>query len=104
MRGSEMNDPLRVKEGRISFESNNAGGITGGISTGEDIVCRIAVKPTPSIARRQHTVDLKSRKDVEIEIKGRHDPAIPPRMVPVAEAMVAIVLADHLLRQRVARL
>jgi len=104
MRGSEMNDPLRVEEERISFESNNAGGITGGISTGEDIVCRIAVKPTPSIARRQHTVDLKSRKDVEIEIKGRHDPAIPPRMVPVAEAMVAIVLADHLLRQRVVRL
>jgi chorismate synthase len=104
MRGSEMNDPLRMQGGNIGFESNNAGGILGGISTGMDIVCRIAVKPTPSIAKKQHTVDLAAGMDAEIEIKGRHDPAIPPRMVPVAEAMVAIVLADHLLRQRMSRL
>lgn len=103
MRGSEMNDPLRIGEGKIGFMSNNAGGILGGISTGEDIVCRIAVKPTPSIAKRQQTIDLASGKETEIEIKGRHDPAIPPRIVPVAEAMVALVLADHLLRQRAAR-
>jgi chorismate synthase len=63
-----------------------------------------AVKPTPSIARRQRTVDLARGEAVEIEIKGRHDPAIAPRIVPVAEAMVALVLADHLLRQRGARL
>jgi len=104
MRGSEMNDPLRMEGGKIGFEGNNAGGILGGISTGMDIVCRIAVKPTPSIAKKQHTVDLAAGMDAEIEIKGRHDPAIPPRMVPVAEAMVAIVLADHLLRQRMSRL
>ena len=96
----EVSSPL----GDIGFEGNNAGGILGGISTGMDIVCRIAVKPTPSIAKKQHTVDLAAGMDAEIEIKGRHDPAIPPRMVPVAEAMVAIVLADHLLRQRMSRL
>ncbi len=104
MRGSEMNDPLILREGRIDFGSNNAGGILGGISTGQPIVCRIAVKPTPSISRKQRTVDMLSGKETEIEIKGRHDPAIPPRIVPVAEAMVALVLADHLLRQRAARL
>ena len=104
MRGSEMNDPLFMREGRINFESNHAGGILGGISTGGPIVCTIAVKPTPSIARRQNTVDLACGETAEIEIKGRHDPAIPPRIVPVAEAMVALVLADYLLRQRAARL
>ena len=76
----------------------------GGISTGAPIVCTISVKPTPSIAKRQTTVDLAHGTEAEIEIKGRHDPAIPPRIVPVAEAMVALVLADHLLRQRAARL
>lgn len=104
MRGGEMNDPITLREGRIDFESNNAGGILGGISTGAPIVCKIAVKPTPSISRKQNTVDLLSGKETEIEIRGRHDPAIPPRIVPVAEAMMAMVLADHLLRQRAARL
>jgi chorismate synthase len=104
MRGSEMNDSLVIREDNIDFESNNAGGILGGISTGSPIICRIAVKPTPSIAKQQRTVDLAKGDAVEIEIRGRHDPAIPPRIVPVAEAMVALVLADHLLRQRAARL
>ncbi len=104
MRGSEMNDPLSLRDGQVYFESNNAGGILGGISTGQPIICRIAVKPTPSISRKQRTVDLFSGKEAQIEIKGRHDPSIPPRIVPVAEAMVALVLADHLLRQRAARL
>ena len=104
MLGSEMNDSLKIREGETEFESNNAGGILGGISTGAPIVCKIAVKPTPSIAKRQRTVDLASMKSAEIEIMGRHDPAIPRRIVPVAEAMVAVVLADHLLRQRAARL
>jgi chorismate synthase len=102
--GSEMNDPISMSENKIDFVSNNAGGILGGISTGQEIVCRIAVKPTPSIAKPQRTVDLASGEAVQIEIKGRHDPAIPPRIVPVAESMVALVLADHLLRQRAARL
>lgn len=104
LKGSEMNDPLLWQDGGARFESNRAGGILGGISTGEPIVCRIAVKPTPSISRRQQTVNLAREEAAEIEIKGRHDPAIPPRIVPVAEAMVALVLADHMLRQRSARL
>ena len=104
LRGSEMNDPLLLREGGVEFESNNAGGILGGISTGAPIVCTISVKPTPSIAKKQKTVDLARGEAAEIEIRGRHDPAIPPRIVPVAEAMVALVLADHLLRQRVGRL
>ena len=103
-RGSEMNDPLLWQDGRVGFASNNAGGILGGISTGQEIICRIAVKPTPSIALLQKTVDLACSEAAEIEIKGRHDPAIPPRIVPVAEAMVALVLADHLLRSRTARI
>jgi len=74
----------------------------GGISTGAPIVCTISVKPTPSIAKKQKTVDMACGEAAEIEIRGRHDPAIPPRIVPVAEAMVALVLADHLLRQRAA--
>ncbi|WP_366070275.1 chorismate synthase [Methanothrix sp.] len=104
LRGSEMNDPISYENGMISFERNNAGGILGGISTGAPIVCRISVKPTPSIARSQRTVDLQSGESVDISVRGRHDPAIPPRIVPVAEAMIALVLADHLLRQRSARL
>ena len=104
MLGSEMNDSLKIMEDKIELESNNAGGILGGISTGAPIVCKIAVKPTPSISKRQKTVDIVSMKPAEIEIEGRHDPAIPPRIVPVAEAMTALVLADHLLRQRAARL
>jgi chorismate synthase len=104
LRGSQMNDPLIFREGMVDFETNNAGGILGGISTGAPILCRIAVKPTPSISRRQRTVDLEANRNAEIEIKGRHDPAIPPRIVPVAESMVAIVLSDHLLRSRSSRL
>ncbi len=104
MLGSQMNDPLLVRCGKVDFESNNAGGILGGISTGAPIVCTISVKPTPSIALAQRTVDLTSCEAAKIEVKGRHDPAIPPRIAPVAEAMVALVLADHLLRLRTARL
>ncbi len=98
LRGSEMNDPFCIQEGKVSCRSNNAGGTLGGISTGLDIVCRAAVKPTPSIGKPQQTVDLETGVNSEIVIKGRHDPTIPPRMVPVGEAMVALVLADHMLR------
>ncbi len=104
LQGSEMNDPLLLRDGKVDFASNHAGGILGGISTGAPIVCTISVKPTPSIAKQQSTVDLARGEATEIEIKGRHDPAIPPRIVPVAEAMVVLVLADHLLRQRGARI
>jgi chorismate synthase len=92
--GSGNNDPIT----RDGFASNHAGGILGGISTGQEIVVRIAVKPTPSIAKPQKTRDVNS-DEVEIAIKGRHDPCIVPRIVPVAEAMLALVLADCLLEQ-----
>lgn len=96
MKGSQMNDPICIKEGRPSFTTNNAGGILGGISNGEPIICRIAVKPTPSISKEQRTIDLGTMTDTRIKIKGRHDPSIPPRIVPVAEAMVSIVLVDQM--------
>ncbi|OPX66134.1 MAG: chorismate synthase [Methanoregulaceae archaeon PtaB.Bin056] len=94
MRGSEQNDQMD-EEG---FLSNHAGGILGGISTGADIVVRIAVKPTPSIAREQRTVDVEGRERA-ISVRGRHDPCIVFRLAPVAEAMLALVLADALLLQ-----
>jgi len=98
MKGSEMNDEFIIEEGRIRTKTNNAGGILGGISTGEPIICRIAVKPTPSISKPQRSVDMEKMQEVEIKIKGRHDPCICPRIVPVAEAMVALVLVDYLMR------
>ncbi len=98
LKGSQMNDPIKVVEGKPKPISNNAGGILGGISNGEPIVCRIAVKPTPSISKEQQTIDLGTMKDTRIKITGRHDPSIPPRIVPVAEAMVAIVLVDMMMR------
>ena len=99
MRGSRNNDPMRIVDGRPAFLSNNAGGILGGISTGEDIVMRIAVKPTPSISKEQLTITDDGR-DAAISVKGRHDPSILPRAVPVVEAMAALTIADHMLVQR----
>lgn len=98
-RGSENNDPIVIRDGKIAFESNNAGGVLGGISNGEDIVLRVAIKPTPSISKKQRTVDYERLKEVEISVKGRHDPCIVPRAVPVVEAMVALVIADCMLLQ-----
>ncbi len=87
------------KDGKPEFLSNSAGGILGGISTGQPIVARFAVKPTSSILKPRKTIDI-SGKETEIVTKGRHDPCVGIRAVPVAEAMVAIVLADHYLRHR----
>jgi chorismate synthase len=101
--GSENNDPFLWDGGRIRTKTNQAGGILGGISTGEDIILRLAIKPTPSIAKPQQTVDIQGRPKT-ITIRGRHDPCICPRIIPVAEAMVALVLADHLLRHRSSQL
>ncbi len=98
MKGSQMNDPIVFRSDKITTLTNNAGGILGGISNGEIIVCRIAVKPTPSISKEQRTVDMNKMKDTKIKIQGRHDPSIPPRIVPVAEAMVALVLIDQMMR------
>jgi len=106
MRGSEMNDEfyIDIEDGRIRTRTNNAGGILGGISTGEPVICRVAVKPTPSIAKPQRSVDMVRMEEVELRIRGRHDPCICPRIVPVAEAMVALVLIDYMMIMRGGRL
>ncbi len=95
MRGSQCNDPL----GPEGFEKNDAGGIVGGISSGADLLLRVAVKPVPSIHLEQKTVD-SSMRPVTLQIKGRHDVSPIPRINSVCEAMVAIVLTDHFLRQK----
>ena len=97
--GSENGDEMRMKKGKPEFLSNNSGGILGGISSGQDIVLRFAVKPTSSIRKSKNTVD-KSNNDTKIQTKGRHDPCVGIRAVPVGEAMVACVLADHFLRNK----
>jgi len=94
LKGSENNDPISPE----GFLKNDAGGVLGGISSGQDIIMRVVVKPIPSISKTQKTVN-KNKEEVELNIKGRHDISAIPRIVPVIEAMVRIVLADHLLRQ-----
>jgi chorismate synthase len=96
--GSQMNDSFAINAGEVTMTSNSAGGILGGISTGQPIICRVAVKPTSSIAKPQKSVNLKTKEEVELMVGGRHDPCILPRVVPVAESMVAIVLADLMMR------
>jgi chorismate synthase len=97
--GEENADQIRMKNGKPYFLSNHAGGVLGGISTGQDIVVRIAFKPTSSILHPLQTIDTQGN-EVEIRTKGRHDPCVGLRGAPVAEAMLAIVLADHYLRQK----
>lgn len=97
MKGSENNDPIIVDDDKLRTKSNNAGGILGGISNGMPIVCRIAVKPTSSIGLEQNTVDIHTMQPTKITVKGRHDPCLCPRIVPVAESMVALVLIDKIL-------
>lgn len=97
-KGSENNDEFYVDKGRIKTLTNNSGGILGGISNGMPIIVRAAVKPTSSIAKEQKTVDLEKMQNATISIKGAHDPCIVPRVLPVCEAMLALVLADHALR------
>jgi chorismate synthase len=100
MKGSEHNDAfLPTEDGRLHTATNNSGGIQGGISNGEEITLRVAFKPTATIRRAQRTVD-GSGAATTLEAKGRHDPCVLPRAVPMVEAMVALVLADHLLLQQ----
>ena len=104
LRGSENNDAFLLRpDGTVGTATNRHGGILGGISSGEEIVVRLGAKPPSSIAQEQQTV-TSSGEPTTILVKGRHDPTVLPRLVPVAEAMLALVLADHLLRQRLARL
>jgi chorismate synthase len=98
-RGSENNDGFVSRGGRIGTETNRHGGMLGGISSGEPILCRVAVKPTSSLPRSQRTV-TRSGEPTEIATRGRHDPCLLPRFVPMGEAMVALVLVDHWLRWR----
>ena len=97
--GEENADEMCMKDGKVEFQSNKAGGILGGISTGQDIVVRFAVKPTSSILTPRKTI-TKQGRNTTVETKGRHDPCVGIRAVPVGEAMMACVLADHLLRHR----
>ena len=96
--GSEINDNYKIEDDKITTKTNNSGGIIGGMSNGMPIVSRIAIKPTPSISKCQDSVDLEKMENKKIEIKGRHDPCICPRVTVVAESSTAIVLADHMIR------
>ncbi len=94
MRGSEANDPIRLENGRIFTETNNSGGINGGLTNGMPLIVRCALRPTPSITREQKTVDLSKMENTTMRISGRHDPCIVPRAVPVVESMVAFCIMD----------
>lgn len=103
-RGSEVNDLMYMDDSeRLRFKTNNAGGILGGITNGENLVVRIVIKPTSSIPKTQNTID-KFGNPKGLVVKGRHDPCLCPRAVPIAEAMVNLVLVDHLLMAKVARI
>ncbi len=97
-KGSQNNDPFAIKAGKIVTLTNNAGGIMGGISNGMPIVARVAVKPTPSIAKSQPTVNIKTMKIASLAVRGRHDACIVPRAAAVVESMLAITLCDFALR------
>ncbi|PYJ53854.1 MAG: chorismate synthase [Verrucomicrobia bacterium] len=99
MRGSEHNDPFEMRGGKIRTATNNSGGVQGGISNGEEIYFRVAFKPTATIAHEQKTVNV-SREQTKLSARGRHDPCVLPRAVPIVEAMAALVLCDHALRQQ----
>lgn len=99
LRGEENADEMRMVDGRIEFLANHAGGVLGGIATGQPVVARFAVKPTSSILTPVRSVDAAGQ-EIEIQTKGRHDPCVGIRAVPVGEAMMACVLADHMLRHR----
>ena len=96
MRGSEANDSFYYEGDAIKTRTNNNGGINGGITNGMPIVFRVAIKPTPSISKKQQTVDISNKCNAEIEIEGRHDPCIVQRAVPVIEAVAAIAVYDLL--------
>ncbi|MCR4911043.1 MAG: chorismate synthase [Bacilli bacterium] len=95
-RGSDFNDGFRYENGEVKITSNHNGGINGGLSNGNPVVFNLAVKPTPSIAKKQESIDMSKKENVDLEIKGRHDPAIIRRICVVVNSLLAIVLADEL--------
>lgn len=97
MRGSQANDPIRIEDGNIFTETNHAGGLNGGITNGMPLIVRCAFRPTPSISRKQETVDLGTLENTSIRVLGRHDPCIVPRAMPVVEAMLAFCILDAFL-------
>ncbi len=99
LRGSQNNDPFIIKNGKVQTETNNHGGALGGIATGMPIVFRVAFKPTPSIGKEQRTVDLETMTETTLSIRGRHDPCVVIRAVPVVEAVAATVITDILLSE-----
>ena len=103
MRGSEHNDAINLVDGKIATDSNWSGGIQGGISNGEDIYFNVGFKPVATIMQDQNSIDTKGN-EVKVVGKGRHDPCVVPRAVPIVEAMTALVLVDHLLRNRTVKL
>ncbi len=99
LKGSEHNDPFVVRDGRVRTLTNHSGGIQGGITNGEDVILRVAFKPTSTIRKAQRSV-TRDLRETTLEARGRHDPCVVPRAVPIVEAMTALVLADHFLRHR----
>ena len=95
--GSENNDPFTIKSGKIVTKTNNSGGILGGISNGMPIIFRVGFKPASSIARYQDTVNVKTKKNIKLQVGGRHDPCVVPRAPPVVDSLVSLILADHAL-------
>ena len=111
MTGFQDNDQMQAENGKVVFDSNNAGGITGGLTTGQPIIVRLAVKPTPTIAKPQHTIDKYTLANTQLAAITRRDPTIVARVWPVAEDFTAMIILDHLLmhygyqalRERVAK-
>ncbi len=99
MRGSQNNDPFAIRDGKVVTETNHHGGVLGGITSGMPILARVAFKPTPSIAKVQQTIDYLELTETTLAVRGRHDPCVVIRAVPVVEAMTAIVLTDLLLEE-----
>ena len=98
--GSDNNDEYCIQDGEIKTRTNNCGGILGGITNGMPLIFSAAIKPTPSISQPQRSVSMSKMEEVTLEIKGRHDPCIVPRAVPVIEAAAAIAIYDALLARR----
>jgi chorismate synthase len=97
--GEDNSDEMRIKSGKLKFKSNKAGGILGGISSGQEIIASFGVKPTSSILTSRETINKKG-KNTKISVKGRHDPCVGIRAVPIGEAMINCVLLDHLLMHK----